>query len=170
VILSTPLRFGTAPACPTTSQLSNDATVPTVHLPAYTQLFHENGEQRDGEPLPMYELNGPSDQPPTFDSISTPVAAALSREGLELLRQPTPIQPVVPDADDNDLMDVDGSGSEDEEASNAGGSTSSDNPSPALASDTEPMDISPQLPPTPCTPGGRKTFPRHAPFVAGLAL
>ncbi|WVQ93510.1 hypothetical protein IAU59_000584 [Kwoniella sp. CBS 9459] len=48
VILSTPIRFGTCPSTmPSTSTKS-------LALPAYIQLFHENGDLRECDALPMY--------------------------------------------------------------------------------------------------------------------
>ena len=157
--MSTPLRFGTAPSQPRGTVCVDSRLVPAVPLPAYTQLYHENGEQRDGEPLPLYEPSQPLDDPPSFDSL----LPSVSREGLELSRESTPTPPV----DDGDAMEVDGSSSEDDE--DAGSSAAGDT---SLSADSDGMDICPPQPPTPRTPGGRKiTETTHTtPFVAGLAL
>jgi hypothetical protein len=48
VNLSTPIRFGT---CLDTMPGGKNHS----YLPAYVQLFHENGELRDCDPLPLYE-------------------------------------------------------------------------------------------------------------------
>ncbi|OXG15400.1 hypothetical protein C367_05547 [Cryptococcus neoformans Ze90-1] len=50
VLLSTPIRFSTCPATmPTPTGEPRSAT-----LPSYIQLFHENGDLRECDPLPLY--------------------------------------------------------------------------------------------------------------------
>jgi hypothetical protein len=58
VTLTTPLRFGT---CPATYPTINPRTTPL--LPAYCQIFHENGDLRECDPLPLY-TRSPSDSAP----------------------------------------------------------------------------------------------------------
>ncbi|OCF40063.1 hypothetical protein I317_06138 [Kwoniella heveanensis CBS 569] len=63
VILSTPIRFGT---CPSTMP-SSSTKAPS--LPAYIQLFHENGDLRECDALPVYSKSEDgsdeiSDRPP----------------------------------------------------------------------------------------------------------
>ena len=77
VILSTPVRFG---SCITTCPSSTKA----APLPAYVQLFHENGELRECDPLPVYarylEQAEPLPPVPQYDSVF-PSVPACSIEG-----------------------------------------------------------------------------------------
>ncbi|GHJ87801.1 hypothetical protein NliqN6_4203 [Naganishia liquefaciens] len=73
VVLTTPLRCGTAPQ-PRLNPLSIDSATFTSppgpsQVPAYCQLFHENGTAReDDEALPLYE----PDSPPAYASALFP--------------------------------------------------------------------------------------------------
>ncbi|KAK4690062.1 hypothetical protein P7C73_g25, partial [Tremellales sp. Uapishka_1] len=59
VILSTPIRFGTCPSTMPSANRSSPA------LPAYIQLFHENGELRECDALPLY-TDTPDTPAPTY--------------------------------------------------------------------------------------------------------
>ncbi|WRT65772.1 uncharacterized protein IL334_002721 [Kwoniella shivajii] len=64
VILSTPIKFGT---CPLTMPSATPRRAPA--LPAYIQLFHENGELRECDPLPIYITQDSPTSPPTSPII-----------------------------------------------------------------------------------------------------
>ncbi|ORX35217.1 hypothetical protein BD324DRAFT_631851 [Kockovaella imperatae] len=90
VILSTPIRFGTSLL---TLPRASSTTQPS--LPAYVQLFHENGDLRQCDPLPLY--SGPiqvaapvisSHAPPS--PSSTPHRISSSKECLSSSPFPIP--------------------------------------------------------------------------------
>ena len=62
MMLSTPIRFGTS-----LSTLPDASSSSAPPLPAYIQLFHENGDLRKCDPLPLY--SGPA-------QIAAPVVAS----------------------------------------------------------------------------------------------
>ena len=64
VILTTPIRFGT---CPSTIP----GAVSKTSLPAYLQLFHENGDLRECDPLPLYSM--PTSEMAPSSSYSPPI-------------------------------------------------------------------------------------------------
>jgi hypothetical protein len=69
VVLSVPIRFATSPT--TEEVVQGDTCIlrkPT--LPAYIQMFHENGEQRQCDPLPMYTPSTASTPPPSYYPIA----------------------------------------------------------------------------------------------------
>ena len=73
VVLTTPLRCGTAPERRPYSVLDESAAQvlqsSSSQVPAYCQIFHENGMAReDEEALPLYE----PDSPPTYSSSLLP--------------------------------------------------------------------------------------------------
>lgn len=77
VVLSVPIRFGT---CPET--IAANCLYRKPLLPAYIQLYHENGEQLPCDPLPMYNLTDPTTPPPSYTPtyrIPSPLPAAISR-------------------------------------------------------------------------------------------
>ncbi|ODN86543.1 hypothetical protein L198_07237 [Cryptococcus wingfieldii CBS 7118] len=90
VLLSTPIRFAT---CPTTLP-SRSAKTPA--LPAYIQLFLENGDLRECDPLPLYEDCLPPSPPAPTPAPSAPVLSPGALTPLALvapsfaLIQPTP--------------------------------------------------------------------------------
>jgi hypothetical protein len=61
VVLSVPIRFGT---CPETIAATCLYRKPL--LPAYIQLYHENGEQLPCDPLPIYNLTDPTTPSPSY--------------------------------------------------------------------------------------------------------
>nr|XP_019050465.1 hypothetical protein I302_00899 [Kwoniella bestiolae CBS 10118]OCF29395.1 hypothetical protein I302_00899 [Kwoniella bestiolae CBS 10118] len=68
VILSTPIKFGT---CPSPIPSSKPKPAP---LPAYIQLFHENGDLRECDALPIYsKSNSSTPEVEAAESISVPI-------------------------------------------------------------------------------------------------
>lgn len=60
MVLTTPIRFGSSP------KTMPRAGPPPPSLPAYIQLFHENGELRECDPLPLYPTPIPTCRPPAY--------------------------------------------------------------------------------------------------------
>ncbi|WWC60381.1 uncharacterized protein I303_102953 [Kwoniella dejecticola CBS 10117] len=125
VILSTPIKFGTRPS---TMPSNKEKPAP---LPAYIQLFHENGEQREGDPLPLYSKSDAIS--PTASSRAVPESPTPSYASLYPLtarpcssRSPSP-----------------SSYSESSSSSSLGRRDRSSSPSPS--SEDEPMDIDDQV-------------------------
>jgi hypothetical protein len=63
VVLSVPIQFGTSP-----QSVSAMCKHPKPLLPAYIQLYHENGEQLQCDPLPIYNPIDPTIPPPSYTS------------------------------------------------------------------------------------------------------
>jgi len=88
VVLSIPIRFGT---CPET--LAANCLHRKPLLPAYIQLYHENGEQLPCDPLPMYSLSDPRTPPPTYTPIyhlHSSAASSRSSSPHSAIRMSTP--------------------------------------------------------------------------------
>jgi len=71
VTLRTPIRFCTS--LDTISTIDGPKYLP---LPAYVQLFHENGDIRQCDPLPLYSETEDSNPAPPASSLADCVAAA----------------------------------------------------------------------------------------------
>lgn len=83
VVLTTPLRCGTAPQPRPNTAITSSTQVMQAgpsQVPAYCQIFHENGTAReDEEALPLYE----PDSPPAYaSSFSSTCFAALGLESM----------------------------------------------------------------------------------------
>lgn len=86
IILTTPIRFASAPT--TLPGRSSTAT----RLPAYIQVFHENGDVRQCDPLPVYTARaqdaGPAPEGETLPPV--PPYKSLFPEDSTFLRVPSP--------------------------------------------------------------------------------
>ncbi|ORY29829.1 hypothetical protein BCR39DRAFT_505406 [Naematelia encephala] len=125
VILTTPIRFGT---CPSTCPSSSSSTSPDhIQLPAYVQLFRENGEQRECDPLPLYTPPTPlpTTPSPSPTSSSPTTLTSTTPIGSEIPFSPTPsYESLFPDCTvlytsrsstpGNDRMDIDSITSDEE--------------------------------------------------------
>jgi hypothetical protein len=93
VVLTTPIRFGTSPATEEIIRAGSRSLRESV-LPAYIQAFHENGEQRQCDPLPLYTKTAYSDPPPLYYTIahsigSTYPLACTSRSSTPIVGPPS---------------------------------------------------------------------------------
>jgi len=86
IILTTPIRFASAP----TTMLGRLEAEP--RLPAYIQVFHENGDLRQCDPLPLYAARTEDACPAPASEALPPVPPynSLFPEASSLLRVPTP--------------------------------------------------------------------------------
>ena len=75
VVLSVPIQFGT---CPQSMAATFRYRKPL--LPAYIQLYHENGEQLPCDPLPIYNPVDPTTPPPSYTSHQ-PMSSLLAPRG-----------------------------------------------------------------------------------------
>ncbi|WWC88092.1 uncharacterized protein L201_002996 [Kwoniella dendrophila CBS 6074] len=143
VILSTPIKFGT---CPSTMP---DARPDAVPLPAYIQLFHENGDLRECDALPIYtksdlfQSKTSSEETSTTESTSLPNSPTPSYASL----YPLTTKPYLLNSSSNYTeSDNDNSSLSSSAASSSSTSLSTLNrrnrsSSPALSSGDESMDI-----------------------------
>ncbi|WVQ78789.1 hypothetical protein IAT38_000880 [Cryptococcus sp. DSM 104549] len=171
VLLSTPIRFGTCPATiPTTTPRS-------APLPAYIQLFLENGDLRECDPLPLYsESLSPTSTsaPPTLlapqaiPSVPAPDYKSILGDADRFSdacpsRSPSPAASTTSSNKSSSYLPIPQPGSL---AASLGRRARSVSPPPALSPFGEPMDIDGssdeegrrEVPPTPRTPGGRKVM------------
>lgn len=89
------MKFGSMPS--TVPKLPNVVYEPP--LPAYVQLFHENGDVRHCDPLPLYSRDpNYKDDPPAFTSAAGVVLplAPLASTAQPLKASPIPLTPVLP--------------------------------------------------------------------------
>lgn len=119
IVLTTPIRFGTLPGT------HPDSRVKAVdHLPAYIQLFHENGDLRECDPLPIYSKDEPDGdinmaaiapvlaQPTPVPSHKTVSPGMPPLPPLAVRRAITPPTAIdIPSSDDDYPMETDSSSS-----------------------------------------------------------
>ncbi|WVQ65031.1 uncharacterized protein L199_003201 [Kwoniella botswanensis] len=133
VILSTPIKFGTRPS---TMPSFKDKPTP---LPAYIQLFHENGDLRECDPLPVYTGSTPTPSLPATE-VPVPDTPAPSYASLyPLTTRPCSSRSPSPSSYDDSASVASSSGS-----SSLGRRERSSSPSPSSSEDepeSEPMDI-----------------------------
>jgi hypothetical protein len=128
IVLTTPIRFGTLPATHPDSKLRAD-----THLPAYIQLFHENGDLRECDPLPLYTRDD-SDVIMTEPALAAPTLPNTKPvpSGVPLLppladRATPPPAPAETQTEEDYPMESDSSGSDsdgDSESDSSGDSAS----------------------------------------------